>query len=150
MRSEHKKDNSTLKKSEASNHISIPITKSMMDFMLKYKTPKGIDALHVILHNGFIELSGIATKKLVKIPFNIKLKPIKTEHRKIYFEILELKPVNLKWLNKLIFQKPPILSYNDVVIMDLNGIKRLRTLPYGTISDLEVKENFIWCHVDLK
>ncbi|MDL4839647.1 hypothetical protein [Aquibacillus rhizosphaerae] len=149
MQSDERKIMTPTKESVDINYISIPVTKSMVDLVLRLKKPKQLEELSTSFHDGYLELSGIAIKNRLKIKFNIKLKPINTKNRKVFFEILEFKPMNFDWLNKMIFNIPPIITYEEMIIIDLNEIRKIKSIPYGTINKLEIKDNLIWCQVSL-
>ncbi|RLQ94303.1 hypothetical protein [Falsibacillus albus] len=126
--------------------LPIPIYSKMLNEIIK-KT-ENIKDTHVEIANGLILITGKAEvgKMFIKktIPFSITLQPVQMKDRELLFKIIEFKPVNMKFLNKRIFNKSPHLTYlDDHIKIDFNGWGVVQRIPVGAIKRYKIDEGKI-------
>lgn len=134
--------------------IPIPITSGMFSWMLETQTEKieaeGLYEVEVLFRDNYIQVSGIAKKLLLKIPFSIELIPSSAEQRIIKFDIRSITPLNHDWIKKKIFNKPPYVNFeNDLLHINLNGYEKVRAIPVGQIVDFKIEDDKMWVRIGL-
>lgn len=130
--------------------VSIPITGAMMQYLLQKKTVDGVTKLYVEIIEGMVKIKGNAKKMLISVPFEILLKPQRSEGRLLHFEIIKFSPANLEIVKKNVFNQPPFVSYEQgVVSFDLNGLDVVKKVPIGNIKSIEIKEDKVWIRFGL-
>lgn len=122
------------------NGIPINISASMLERLIKMKSEEKdiqveITPEHLIL-SGTTEVKKLMIKK--NIAFTIILKPVHLEKRTILFEMVEMKPIDMNFINSKIFNRPPFLEYTDRTIkIDFNEWEIVRKVPLGNIKSYE-------------
>lgn len=132
--------------------ICIPITSDTLMHILQKQVNQNdkIYNLEIIFQNDFIRISGIAKKLLVKIPFTLDLKPLKSEKRLLYFEVKQIKPLNQEWIKSKVLNKPPLLTYiKGNMKLDLNGVEKIRAISIGNIQSFEIKDRKLWVKIGI-
>ncbi|MBM7572321.1 hypothetical protein [Aquibacillus albus] len=124
--------------------VSVPIKKEMILYVLNRKKPKEINDLDVLFEDNYIIIKGKMKKMGLSINFSVKLLPIEMDGRMLQFRLMHLKPMNHPWLNKIIFNRPPISLKKDIVSVDLNQIEKVKSIPIGTIKKIEIRNQMIW------
>ncbi|WP_335871522.1 hypothetical protein [Bacillus sp. 2205SS5-2] len=126
--------------------IPISISSTMLNELLE-KSDK-IKNTTVEIAEKEVQISGKAEVKKWfinrDIPFSLTLQPIKMEKRQLIFKITHFKPVNINFLNKMIFTKSPYLLYDHHHInLDFNNIDLVKKIPIGNIKKYELEEGKI-------
>ncbi|UOO43806.1 hypothetical protein I0292_26525 (plasmid) [Priestia megaterium] len=124
--------------------IYVPITADMLRLILQKQVNKNdkIYNLEVEIQEGCIRVNGIVKKLLLKIPFALYLEPVKSEKRVLYFEIKQMRPLNQDWIKIKVLNKPPYLTYTKgSMTLDLNQVKRVNSIPVGTIQSFKMENN---------
>ena len=102
---------------------------------------------HIVL-SGTTEVKKMLLKK--NVSFMVKLKPVQLEKRTILFELVEIKPIDMGFINNKIFSKPPFLEYTDrTIIIDLNAWEIVRKVPVGNIKSYELVDGALTINVSL-
>ncbi|MEY8192414.1 hypothetical protein AB4X15_22645 [Peribacillus simplex] len=125
------------------NGITITLTEAMIEKIIRSKsdgqdinieiTPK-----HIVL-SGTTEVKKMMFKK--NVAFRITLKPVSVEKRTILFELVEMEPIDRKFINQRIFNRPPFFEFEKRTIkMNVNAWKIVRKIPVGTIKSYELVE----------
>ncbi|MGE6611575.1 hypothetical protein ACQKFG_13735 [Peribacillus sp. NPDC076916] len=125
------------------NGITITLTEAMIEKIIRSKsygqdikieiTPK-----HIVL-SGTTEVKKMMFKK--NVAFRITLKPVSVEKRTILFELVEMEPIDRKFINQRIFNRPPFFEFEKRTIkMNVNAWKIVRKIPVGTIKSFELVE----------
>lgn len=130
-------------------YVTIPIKAEMLLHLFRKQRIEGISNLDVSINNKSVVISGIA-KKVLDIVFYVEIIPIRAEGRKLYFEIMNMKPINQGWIKKKVFNKGPTVSYIEgLVCLDLNEIEKVKAIPFGTIRKMEVKANKLYVGIGI-
>lgn len=125
----------------STNGLSIPITAAMLERLIKMKSDDKyikveITPEYLILH-GTTEVKKMMVKK--NVSFRITLKPVQLEKRTIVFELVEMKPVDMNFINSKIFNRPPFLEYtNRTIKIDFNAWDIVKKVPVGNIKSYEM------------
>ena len=125
----------------STNGLSIPITAAMLERLIKMKSDEQnvkveITPEYLIIH-GTTEVKKMMLKK--NVSFTITLKPVQLEKRTIVFELVEMKPVDMNFINSKIFNKPPFLEYtNRTIKIDFNAWDIVKKVPVGNIKSYEM------------
>ena len=136
---------SKTKKSLADKYIKIPITEEMFLYVFNKQNVEGIEDLTIEFAESTFQIKGSVKKMLIPIQFYIELKPKNANGRSLSFDIVELKPLNQDWIKKKLFNKPPVISYQDgVTTIDLNTFEKVKSIPVGTIKDFEIKNKRLY------
>ncbi|MFF2854335.1 hypothetical protein [Peribacillus sp. NPDC058002] len=125
------------------NGITITLTEAMIEKIIRRKsdgqdikveiTPK-----HIVL-SGTTEVKKMMFKK--NVAFRITLKPVSVEKRTILFELVEMEPIDRKFINQRIFNRPPFFEFEKRTIkMNVNAWNIVRKIPVGTIKSYELVE----------
>ena len=125
----------------STNGLPIPITAAMLERLIKMKSDEQnvkveITPEYLIIH-GTTEVKKMMLKK--NVSFTITLKPVQLEKRTIVFELVEMKPVDMNFINSKIFNKPPFLEYtNRTINIDFNAWDIVKKVPVGNIKSYEM------------
>ncbi|WP_163102099.1 hypothetical protein [Peribacillus alkalitolerans] len=134
----------TKKKMENFN-VSVPLTESMILYLLKKSSLEGVSNLEVKMHDEILVISGIMKKTMLAIPFEVGLKPVSANGRILTFLIESFRPLNSTWIKKKIFDKEPFASYNEGKFsLDLNGLEKIKAIPFGSIVKFNIKDQKLW------
>lgn len=126
-------------------HITVPITKETIEYLINKRNLDGIKNLEVDIIGEKMIVTGVAKKLLLNINFKIDLIISRVVERRVYFEIIEMKPINHEWIKKNIFKDHPYINYNcSIIDINLNVIDYIRLIPIGNIYKCEIKDNKIW------
>lgn len=128
--------------------IDISIKAEAFNALLDQYPIDNVSKLGVVIKKGFLFISGVTTiKKLgvgLKIPFKVKLKPIHAENRILHLQLISLMPVDFPQINKMIFKRPPIFTYNDRYIsVNLNAFDMISQIPFGQVKSLSAVDDQI-------
>ena len=127
----------------ATEGLSIPITAKMIASLIEKKTgEKDID-VHIspeyIVLRGTTEIKKMMLTK--KVAFTITLKPIAIEKRTILFQLVQMKPFDIKFINNKLFNRPPFFEYhNRRIRIDFNTWEVVKKVPIGQIRSFELVE----------
>lgn len=130
----------------STNGLVIPISSSMLEHLIKMKLDKQdvkdvkveITPEQLVLY-GTTEVKKMMFKK--NVSFSVSLKPIQFEKRVIVFELVDMKPVDMNFINSKIFNKPPFLEYTKrTVKIDFNVWDIVKKVPVGNIKSYEMVE----------
>lgn len=127
----------------ATEGLSIPITAKMIASLIEKKTgEKDID-VHIspeyIVLRGTTEIKKMMLTK--KVAFTITLKPIAIEKRTILFQLVQMKPFDIKFINNKLFNRPPFFEYhNRRIRIDFNAWDVVKKVPIGQIRSFELVE----------
>ena len=127
----------------STNGLSIPITAAMLERLIEMKSDEQdvkveITAEYLIIH-GTTEVKKMMLKK--NVSFTITLKPVQLEKRTIIFELVEMKPVDMNFINSKIFNRPPFLEYtNRTIKIDFNAWDIVKKVPVGNIKSYEMND----------
>lgn len=136
----------------SANGLPIPITAMMLERLIKMKSDEQdikveITPEHLILQ-GTTEVKKLMLKK--NVSFTIILKPVQLEKRTIVFELVEMKPVDMNFINSKLFNRPPFLEYtNRTIKIDFNAWDVVKKVPLGNIKSYELVEGAINIKVSL-
>lgn len=132
--------------------ISVPITSDMLMQLLQKQIDQNdnIYNFNIVFKEDFIRFSGSTKKLLLEIPFELDLKPLKSEGRVLYFDVKNMKPLNQDWIKSKILNKPPLLVYGKgSTQLDLNQVEKIQAIPVGNIQHFEIREERLWVKVGL-
>lgn len=127
----------------ATEGVTIPITAKMIASLIEKKTgEKDID-VHIspeyIVLRGTTEIKKMMMTK--KVAFTITLKPIAIEKRTILFQLVQMKPFDIKIINNKLFNRPPFFEYhNRRIRIDFNAWDVVKKVPVGQIRSFELVE----------
>ncbi|MCI2255785.1 hypothetical protein L2D08_15570 [Domibacillus sp. PGB-M46] len=130
----------------STNGLPIPITAMMLESLIKMKSDEQdikveITPEHLVLQ-GTTEVKKMMLKK--NVSFTITLKPVQLEKRMIVFELVEIKPVDMNFINSKIFNRPPFLEYtNRTIKIDFNTWDIIKKIPMGNIKSYEFVDGAI-------
>ncbi len=130
----------------STNGLPIQITAMMLERLIKMKSDEQnvkveITSEHLILH-GTTEVKKMILKK--NVSFTIILKPVQLEKRMIVFELVEIKPVDMNFINSKIFNRPPFLEYtNRTIKIDFNAWDIVKKVPVGNIKSYKMVDGII-------
>ena len=127
----------------ATEGLSIPITAKMIASLIEKKT--GEKDINVHISPEYIVLRGTTEiKKMMltkKVAFTITLKPIAIEKRTILFQLVQMKPFDIKFINNKLFNRPPFFEYhNRRIRIDFNAWDVVKKVPIGQIRSFELVE----------
>ena len=127
----------------ATEGLSIPITAKMIASLIEKKT--GEEDIDVHISPEYIVLRGTTEiKKMMltkKVAFTITLKPIAIEKRTILFQLVQMKPFDIKFINNKLFNRPPFFEYhNRRIRIDFNAWDVVKKVPIGQIKSFELVE----------
>lgn len=127
--------------------VPLPITAEMLKRVIALSNNE-VFGLEAHIEQDWIKIKGKFEKKMlvtVNVPFEITLKPKSYEERTVTFEIVEISPLDIGWMNEKIFNNPPYCSYVDrSVKMDFNAWDIVRKVPVGKIKRLEIKDDKLY------
>lgn len=130
--------------------VTIPITSSMLEYLIMQQPIKGVEQLRVVLADERLTISGRTKKLLIPISFTISLKPKEMEKRVLHFEVDAFSPADIEFVKRKVLNRPPFINYEpNVVTFDLNGLDIVSKVPYGSIHGVEIKENKLWVQIGL-
>ncbi|MFJ7745372.1 hypothetical protein [Peribacillus sp. NPDC097295] len=127
----------------ATEGFSIPITSKMIAGLIEKKTgEKDIDVHitpeHIVLR-GTTEIKKLMLTK--KVAFTITLKPVQSDKRTILFQLVHMKPFDIKFINNKLFNRPPFFEYhNRRIKIDFNSWDVVKKVPVGQIRSFELVE----------
>lgn len=136
----------------STNGLSIPITATMLERLINLKSDEQdikveITPEHLVLH-GTTEVKKMMLKK--NISFTIILKPFLLEKRTILFELVDMKPVDMNFINSKIFNRPPFLEYtNRTIKIDFNAWDNVKKIPVGNIKSYELVDGALNINISL-
>ncbi|WP_157950914.1 hypothetical protein [Peribacillus acanthi] len=134
----------TIKKMENLN-MSVPLTESMILFLLKKSSLDGVSNLEVKMSDETLVISGIMKKTMLVIPFEVGLKPVSANGRILTFQIESFRPLNSTWIKKKIFDKEPFSTYNEGKFnLDLNCLEKIKAIPFGSIVKFNIRDQKLW------
>lgn len=130
----------------ATNGVNVPLSSNVIEQLIRRKS--GTQDVTVEITKGYLRINGTTeVKKMMlkkNVSFSVKLKPIEMDKRTIKFEIIEMKPFNINFINSKIFNKPPFLEYTDRTIkVDFNVWDAVKKIPVGNIKSYEMIEGAI-------
>lgn len=132
--------------------IPVLITSDMLMYLLKKQIDQNdkVYNLNITFKEDFIRFSGVTKKLLIEIPFELDLKPLRSEGRVLYFDVKNMKPLNHDWIKSKVLNKPPLLVYtNESTKLDLNQVEKMQEIPIGNIQHFEIKEGKLWIKLGL-
>ncbi|MGE7603091.1 hypothetical protein ACQKL5_11355 [Peribacillus sp. NPDC097675] len=126
----------------ATEGFAIPITSKMIAGLIEKKTGEIID---VHITSEHITLQGTTEIKIMmltkKVAFTIILKPVQIDKRTILFQLVQMKPFDIKFINNKLFNKPPFFEYHKRRIkIDFNSWDVVKKVPVGQIRSFELVE----------
>ncbi|HWO95994.1 MAG TPA: hypothetical protein VNM45_06625 [Bacillus sp. (in: firmicutes)] len=136
----------------ADKGITVPLTADMLMRVLQKQVNEHnhLHTLTVSFPEDQIRFEGTIKKFWLEIPFELEVKPIMTEKRTLFFEIIHMKPLNQEWLKNKVLNKPPFMIYqNKNMILDLNEIDQVRAVPIGHIQHVEIKNKKLWIKIGI-
>lgn len=83
--------------------VPIPITESMLKKALERAELEDISNLIVYFVDDTLVVKGKTKKLAMSISLSFVLRPQKGLGRQMFFNIVEMKPLNIGWINKKIF-----------------------------------------------
>ncbi|MRG86159.1 hypothetical protein [Salinibacillus xinjiangensis] len=131
----------------AEKYISIPITRNMIQKLVEQNKPNVIKHIRIDFDNNQHLIVEGKVKKLIEIPFIIKLKPLKPLGRKLVFDIVHMKPVQNQIINRMILNRSPLMTYQQSLILDLNQMNKIKKIPFGNIKRFEIRDQKLWCGI---
>lgn len=143
---------SSVNKIKEEKGVAVPISESKINELIK-KTEKVKDTA-VKISNGFLVVTGKVEveKTFIKkdISFEIILEPVRIEKRELLFQLKEFKPMNFNFINKILFNKPPYLTYKDSYIkIDFNCWDIVKKIPFGNIKSYQLTDGKITLTIGL-
>lgn len=148
-----KKLKGTLKSVATEKAVPIPITADRLLWMFRkgiQEQEEEIRNLDVSLRGGTVCISGLTKKLLLQVYFEIDLKPLKAEHRTLYFTVPYMKPFNQEWMKRKVLNKPPYTVYEDRMLkMNLDEIDTIKSIPVGSIKHFEIRDEKLWVKIGM-
>lgn len=132
--------------------VPIPISADRLLWVFRkgMKEQEEVRNLDVSFGSDAICISGLTKKMMLQVYFEIHVKPLKAEHRTLYFTIPYMKPLNQEWIKKKVLSKPLYAVYeNQMLKLDLNEIDRIRSIPVGSIKHFEIKDKTLWVKIGM-
>ena len=127
----------------------IQITEKMANDFLNSLKLRNLNYLNVAFSKDILILKGKAKLKLLSTSFEVNLKLVEYEDRRLRFELIKMNPVNMKLLNDQLFNNYPITSYrHSHVYVNLNEIKMNEDFPIGRINDIKLGEEILSIFID--
>lgn len=129
--------------------VDLPLNASVFEKILERQSIEGVEDLQVKIEEGLLILEGDTKVKKFgiskNIHFTLSLKPVHAEGRALQFELKKMKPLDFSAINKKIFDKPPVITYDERMIqMDLNAFDKVKAIPIGHIKEIAIQdEQFI-------
>ncbi|MET3681922.1 hypothetical protein ABID56_000001 [Alkalibacillus flavidus] len=128
------------------NGVPIKVTQTMLEELIRYHSSEA--DINVDIEPGQIRIYGSKEVSKMKIKKNVSfeavLESVHAEKRMIEFKLTKLKPVDLDFINKKLFNRPPFLQYQDRhVKMDFNSWEIVQSVPVGNIKSFEFKDGEI-------
>lgn len=128
--------------------VSIPISSNLLTRVLEKYQADTIENPQVQIDKEVVIISGTAMIKKFgiskKVNFSLQVKPKKAVNRTLIFELVRMQPIDLKVINKKLFQRPPIIHYhNRHIHINLNAIELVGKVPVGNIKDFTMEEEKI-------
>lgn len=129
--------------------VDLPLNASVFEKILERQSIEGVEDLQVKIEEGLLILEGDTKVKKFgiskNIHFTLSLKPVHAEERTLQFELKKMKPLDFSAINKKIFDKPPVITYDERMIqMDLNAFDKVKAIPIGNIKKIAIQdEQFI-------
>ncbi|RNA67641.1 hypothetical protein [Alteribacter keqinensis] len=124
--------------------VSVPISDDLLLGVLTRTKVKNVTIEAVTITDEIIMISGRVKKAGLSIPCAITLAPSETTGRTVYFDVIKTKPLNMKWIHKSIFNRPPHITYDKGEVgIDLNQITIVERIPVGRIKGFTVKEGVL-------
>lgn len=140
----------TLKEAVSELGVPIPITESMIKKALERAELEDISNLIVYFVDDTLVVEGKTKKLAMSISFSFVLRPQKSSGRQMFFDIVEMKPLNIGWINKKIFTQPPYVTCEEnVICLDLNGFDVIKKIPVGTIQSFQIEGDKLWVKIGL-
>lgn len=121
--------------------LPIPISAEMMKKVIYSKSDE-IKDLEIVMYNNKLLISGKIYKKFIvaiPIPFSITLSLYSVENRYVVFKLVKFSPVNIKYINKIIFENLPIKYNQKKIYIDLNDWDLINKIPIDNIKKIEIK-----------
>ncbi|OZM57362.1 hypothetical protein CIB95_07830 [Lottiidibacillus patelloidae] len=131
--------------------IQLPVTAKMLSHMLNGKKFKYIKSLKVNIDEPFIKIE--VTFLLLKFEFKaeIMIIPYTTKgSRSVKFKIINIKPKLLTLIKLFSFNKHKFITLNKgYIFINLNGIKKVKEIKYGKITEIQIKNKILWCKIEV-
>lgn len=129
--------------------VDLLLNASVFEKILERQSIEGVEDLQVKIEEGLLILEGDTKVKKFglskNIHFTLTLKPVQADGRMLQFELEKMKPLDFSAINKKIFDKPPVITYDERMIqMDLNAFDKVKAIPIGHIKEIAIQdEQFI-------
>ena len=129
--------------------VDLPLNASVFEKILERQSIEGVEDLQVKIEEGLLILEGDTKVKKFglskNIHFTLALKPVQADGRMLQFELEKMKPLDFSAINKKIFDKPPVITYDERMIqIDLNAFDKVKAIPIGNIKKIAIQdEQFI-------
>ncbi|MRH42514.1 hypothetical protein GH741_07425 [Aquibacillus halophilus] len=126
--------------------LQVPIPKRVIDYLVAKKMHKSVKNYNLLLNNNNLQINGTVKKLFIPISFEVVLHPTVIDRRKIYLKVISMSPIKNEWINKKLFHRPPVISYQEEgIIVDLDKVNKIKMVPIGNIKHIIIKDNRIWC-----
>ena len=129
--------------------VDLLLNASVFEKILERQSIEGVEDLQVKIEEGLLILEGDTKVKKFglskNIHFTLALKPVQADGRMLQFELEKMKPLDFSAINKKIFDKPPVITYDERMIqIDLNAFDKVKAIPIGNIKKIAIQdEQFI-------
>ncbi|WP_138419529.1 hypothetical protein [Aquibacillus sediminis] len=134
-----------------SSYMAVPVTSSMLRFVLNKK--RRINQINVFITNEQVIISGkVCLKKVAflhAIPFRVTLKPLWAEGRRMAFQLVKLRPVNIQFITKRVLTKSFLKYEKSVLYIDLNQIRPLNRIPIGKLKGIMLKDEIVYVWIGI-
>lgn len=128
---------------------SVQITTEMANSILKITEVRNLKNLNINFSKDVIVLKGSVHTKLVSPPFEIVLKLLNYEGRKIRFDLLKMNPLNIPPVNDVLLNNPPVTNFKGKVLtINLDEIEAIKDVLFGNISGVIIENGFLHVTID--
>ncbi|MCD8511846.1 MAG: hypothetical protein LRY73_19665 [Bacillus sp. (in: Bacteria)] len=132
------------KVSNLSKHgLAITITEETLLFSAQeYLKDKEITITKIDVQDNATLINGAIKKMGLPIKFSITIAPEGFNEREVFLRVVEMKPLNNKWLNNVIFNRySKFISYNDNIIqLNIDALEKVKKVRIGRISNFQMQE----------
>jgi hypothetical protein len=140
----------TIKQTVSELGIPVPITEGMIKKALERAELDDISNLVVYFVDDTLVIEGKTKKLAMSISFSFVLRPQKSLERQLFLDIMEMKPLNIGWINKKIFTQPPYVTCEgSTICLDLDGFDVIKKIPVGTIQSFQIENDKLWVKISL-
>lgn len=123
--------------------LAITITEETLLFSAQeYLKDKEITITKIAVQDNATLINGSIKKMGLPIKFSITIAQEGFNEREVFFRVVEMKPLNNKWLNNVIFNRySKFITYSDNIIqLNIDALEKIKKVRIGKISNFQMQE----------